>query len=141
MLDWPQSPYVALYFANNNRCGEHAVFVCDATATGKTLQTIPVGKILAKMKRVGNSGQPLGIPLLFSPPKQILCKRAKNQQAVYFAQMDLRFDLETLWRKVENEKGGETILVKLILPSTTENETMKYLSDRGISESFLYPDK
>lgn len=41
LIDWTQSPDVALYFANDMRIGEGAIYVCDATATGKTLQVIP----------------------------------------------------------------------------------------------------
>lgn len=141
LLDWTLSPDIALYFANDNRSGDGVVYICDATATGKTLQIIPVGEILDKMNQVGNSGHSLGSPLLFCPPEQVHSQRAKNQQAVYFAQMDLRIDLETHWRVVEKENGGEIILVKLVLPSGTEEETKQYLLDSGISESFIYPDK
>lgn len=140
LLDWTQSFDVALYFANDKRSGEGALYICDTTATGKTLQTALVGEILDKMNEVGNSGQALGIPLLFFPPKQIHSQRAKNQQAVYFAQMDLRFDLETHWRLVEKKTERETILVKLVLPSGTEEEARRYLVNKGTIDSFIYPD-
>lgn len=96
LLDWTQSADVALYFANENRVGEGAIYVCDATATGKTLQVVPVAQILGIMRDIGNTGAPLGAPLLFCPPRQIFNLRPKNQQVVYFAQMDLRYDLETI---------------------------------------------
>lgn len=138
LIDWTKSPEVALYFANYNRSGEGVFYICDATATGRTLQITPVGKILESMDEIGNAGKALGCPLLFYPSKQIQCKRANNQQAAYFAQMDLRFDLETHWRLREKEIG-ETILIKLILPSGSESEAEKYLIDRGITHSFIYP--
>ena len=139
-LDWTQSSDVALYFANSNRDGAGAIFICDATATGKTLQILPVGEILEKMHRVGNALGSLGAPLLFSPRKQLSYERAKNQQAVYFAQMDLRYDLEFIWRLREAELENETILVKLILPAGSEDELQNYLSKTGISRTFLFPD-
>ncbi len=141
LLDWTQSPEIALYFANYRRSGEGAVYICDATATGKTLQIIPVGDILNKMDKDGNAGKPLGCPLLFYPQKQILCKRANNQHAVYFAQMDLRYDLEAQWRLREKEIEDEKIFIKLVLPSGFEKEVEQYLLDRGITNSFIYPDE
>ncbi len=140
ILDWSQSPDIALYFANLNRNREGAVFVCDATAAGNVLQVQLVGHILDEMKREGNAGQALGCPLLFHPNTQIKCDRAKNQQAVYFAQMDMRFDLEISWRAVENENGGKAILVKLVIPSGSNAEVQSYLQDKGIVDAFLFPD-
>ena len=141
LLDWTQSPDVALHFANDNRNGDGAIYICDATATGKTLQVIPVGAILDKMSAVGKEGKPLGAPLLFSPPKQIKSQRAKNQQAVYFAQMDLRYDLETIWRLREKELENETIVVKLVLPAGSEAATRAFLAEKKINSAFLFPDK
>lgn len=140
LLDWTQSADVALYFANENRNSAGAIYICDATATGKTLQILPLGKILDKMSELGKAGLPLGAPLLFSPPKQILCHRAKNQQAVYFAQMDLRFDLAHIWQLRETELPGETISIKLVLPAGCEAEAALYLAKKEITQSFIYPD-
>jgi hypothetical protein len=141
LLDWTKSSNVALYFANEDRNAEGAVFICDATATGKTLQIIPVGEILEKMNASGNAGNSLGAPLMFQPRHQILNQRAKNQQAVYFAQMDLRCDLETIWRLQEEELKDETIIIKLVLPAGTESETSEVLLKKGISKDFIFPDR
>jgi hypothetical protein len=81
------------------------------------------------------------MPADVPPPVQIACKRANNQEAIYFAQMDLRFDLEDQWRLRESELVDETILVKLILPAGSEVTVAKYLVDRGITDSFLFPDE
>jgi len=85
LLDWSRSQDVALYFANEERTGAGAIFVCDATATGKTLQVIPVAEILSKLRNRVLDRLPQGAPLLFSPKRQIGYERAKNQQAAYFA--------------------------------------------------------
>lgn len=140
LLDWTLSSDVALYFANDRRSGEGAVYICDPAATGKTMQTIPVGEILDTMDRFGNAGQPkpCGTPLFFCPPKQIQNQRATNQQARYVAQMDLRFDLETQWRTVGSKNPSEIILVKLVLPADTEDEVRSYLMNKGICGSFIY---
>lgn len=149
LLDWTQSPDIALYFANENRNSDGAVYICDATATGKTWQVrpageifdkIPVGEILDKMSEFGKAGLPLGAPLLFCPPKQITCQRTKNQQAVYFAQMDLRYDLEYIWQLREAELSSETISIKLVLPSGSEAAANEYLAKKEITHAFIYPD-
>lgn len=140
-LDWSQSSDVALFFGNDRRDGEGALFVCDATATGKTLQKLPVVEILRKVREQFMRGDPTGLPLLFSPPKQIANERAKNQQAVYFAQMELRLDLLESWRLLEASKNDESIILKMILPAGTEGDTRKYLEAKGVTDSFIYPDK
>jgi hypothetical protein len=121
-LDWSRSSNVALYFANEDRTEEGALFVCNATATGKTLQILPVMDILHKVREQLMRGQSNGAPLLFSPPKQIANQRAKNQQAVYFAQMELRADMAELWHMVESTPEHESIITKLVLPRGTAAE-------------------
>ncbi|BCA53475.1 hypothetical protein W02_06150 [Nitrospira sp. KM1] len=139
ILDWTKSSDVALYFANDNRAGDGAVFVSDSTATGKTLQVVPVGSILDKMHQDGNAGKALGVPLMFHPEHQILNQRAKNQQAIYFAQMELRVDLEVIWREQEKWLEDETIVIKLVLPSGTETQVNEYLLRKEITAGFLFP--
>lgn len=141
LIDWTQSSDVALFFANDNRDGEGAIYICDATATGKTLQVIPLGAILDEMNKIGNSGKPLGAPLLFCPTRQIKNQRARNQEAVYFAQMDLRYDLETMWRLREAELKNETILIKLVLPAGNNSDATAYLVKKGIHKDFLFPNE
>jgi len=66
-LDWSQSSDVALYFANEEREEQGSLFICDATATGKTLQCVPVIEILRKIREQLILGRANGAPLLFSP--------------------------------------------------------------------------
>lgn len=140
LIDWTQSPEIAMYFANLNRRGDGAVFVCNTKATGRTLQKKPVGEILDLMGREGNAGRALGVPLLFCPSKQIANQRANNQQAVYFAQMEMRSDCEAQWRAVERENPRATVVVKLVLPSGTEAEAAEYLASKGITDQFVFPE-
>jgi len=142
-LDWTRSSDIAIFFANLNRCGDGAVWVCDAAATGQTLQVKQLGEILDLMNKRGNRCKPKapGCPLLFHPhPPPDL--RAQRQQVVYIAQMDLRFDLASLWlsRDKENNAQGQ-VFVKLILPDGTQGECSSYLTQKGITESCLFPDE
>jgi hypothetical protein len=138
LVDWTQNVDIALYFANEFRRGEGALWICDATATGKTLQTITVEKILKKMNRMGKRNKSLGIPLIFHPKKQANQKRATNQEPVYVAQMDLRVDLSEVWDNFQ--QTSEQILVKLILPAATEEAFFRYLQDKKMTREFLFPD-
>jgi len=140
LLDWSRSSDVALYFANERRESAGALFVCDATATGKTLQVVPVAEILAKVRERLMKELPNGSPLLFSPKRQIAYRRAKNQEAVYFAQMELRQDLLELWRLQERGMPGEVIVVKIVLPVGSQQQCAAYLESKGVDESFIYPD-
>ena len=140
LLDWTQSSDVALYFANDSRSGSGALYICDATATGNTLQVISVGEILEKMNVEGNAGKALGVPLMFHPARQILNQRAKNQQAIYFAQMEIRVDLEIIWREQEKALRDETIVLKLFLPDGTESQVKEYLLRKEITTESLYPN-
>jgi hypothetical protein len=141
LLDWSQSSDVGLYFANEERVGEGAIFVCDGTATGRTLQIVPVIDILNKIREQFMRGEASGMPLLFSPPRQIANERAKNQQAVYFAQMELRLDMLEAWRLQESSLTDETIILKLVLPKGSEADVATYLKQKGIVQDFIYPDK
>lgn len=138
-VDWSESSDIALYFANEGRDGEGAVFVCDASSTGKTIPLKSVDEVLNLMAEIRDKGQALGAPLLFSPERQIAYQRAKNQQARYFSQMDMRYDLESIWRKRESELQGQTVLVKVVLAAESVDEANEYLQANGISRDFVYP--
>ena len=139
VIDWTQNMDVAMYFANESREGEGALWIYDATATGKTLQVIPVQEIMQRMDEVRMRDASLGIPLIFHPKKQIAQKRATNQAAVYVAQMDLRVDLSEVWDNLQNDEA-EKILIKVVLPAGTEQECTNYLNKKGIIKEFIFPD-
>jgi hypothetical protein len=146
-LDWSQKRDVGIFFANSdsnehcieNRKTDGALFICDKTATGKTLQTIKVEEVINKMIEAQNENNAFGCPLLFYPPKQILCERANNQDAIYWAQMDLRYDLEDIWKLQEKDADEEQyIFIKLILPFASKKECAEYLTTQKITHSYLF---
>ncbi len=139
-MDWSKSKDVGLFFANRNRKRDGALWICDTVATGKTLQKMKVGEILDLMDKKGNSGEPLGVPLIFYPEKQIHQERAKNQEVVYLAQIDLRYDLADMWKHQESWIDDEHIFIKLVLPHGTQDDCNKYLLDKGITESWIFPE-
>ena len=157
-LDWTQSKNVGLFFTNFDaneqevkmRDCDGALFICDKTATGNTHmrrddQPIRVQKIIELMcERNNKVNQGFGCPLLFYPPKQIHNLRANRQDAIYWAQMDLRHDLEDIWKLHEKDKNeDEYIFIKLILPDGTQKECEDYLNSQSpsITHKYLFPEE
>ena len=140
IIDWTQNFDVAIYFANDSRDGDGALWICDATATGKTLQVITGAEILKKMEQSGREDASLGVPLIFHPKKQLIQKRAVNQQPVYVAQMDLRVDFSEVWDNLQGHERSENIFVKLILPHGIYEPFSQYLNAKGITREFLFPE-
>jgi hypothetical protein len=152
-LDWTRDRDVALFFANccvNDRSSARhetngALFICDSRVTGKTMmrkgkKAIKVEEIISLVVEALGEGRAPGCPLLFHPQKQTLMKRAARQKAVYWAQMDLRYDLEYIWTLQEEQGAGEQIYLKLVLPHAARHEAAGYLLERGITQSYLFPD-
>ena len=144
LLDWTQSWKVATYFANENRQPEAtgAVFIADIDAMGSVLhRDIKVEKMLALLEEAIYRERAAGCPLVFHPRDQILQQRAKNQDAVYIAQMDLRYDLTELWVKMMEGNEEDLFFIKLALPSGTVNECSGWLNKEGITREWLFPDQ
>ena len=145
LLDWTQDWRIAVFFANHERLQDEpgAVYIADGTEAGSILhRDLMVGDILAKIREAFLKDQPLGCPLIFCPQRQIACQRAKNQDAIYVAQMDLRVDLTELWHLVERERSdGSRILLRILLPKATTHEAQKWLDKHGVTEQYVYPDK
>lgn len=144
-LDWSQKKDVGIYFANfnsdehcaNNRETDGALFICDKTATGKTLQKIKVEEVIDKMIEAQDKNNAFGCPLLFYPQKQIGCQRSNNQGAIYWAQMDLIYDLEDIW-KLQEKDIEQCIFIKLILPYESQKECAEYLITQKMTHSYLF---
>lgn len=154
-LDWTQSKDVGLFFTNfdankgYSKIREHdgALFICDKTAARKTLmrrndKPIRVEEIINLMVKATHENKAFGCPLLFYPPKQIQSLQANRQDVIYWAQMDLRYDLEDIWKQQEvAENRKERIFIKLILPNGTQNDCEDYLNTRGVTHEYLFPNK
>ncbi len=126
--------------ANRRICQDHgALWIYDAVATGKTLQTKQLGDILTMMSSEEFFNGNKTFPLLFHPPKQTYQPRARNQAPVYIAQMDFRYDVAEVWAAYENEKNKK-VFIKLILNKDLKDIAANYLESRGITEQFVYPE-
>lgn len=137
LVDWSLSKDIGLFFANWHRSANQpgAIFILDATATGKVLQTIKVSEVLRILEQSINDRSP-GLPLLFCPPKQILMTRANRQAARYFAHMDMRHDLAGIWR-IHERTLGQRVLLKILLPAESNGAVAQYLEQKGLTEEFV----
>jgi len=156
-LDWTKNKNVGLYFANFDanrgyikiRKNDGALFICDLRATGKTLmrkdgEAVRVQDIIDKIVKAINENKRFGCPLLFYPPKQIGNLQANRQDVVYWAQMDLAYDLEDFWKRQEvDQNKDERIFMKLILPNKTQNDCEDYLNSQSppITHRHLFPEE
>lgn len=144
LIDWSQDEKIALFFANENRDDQFdgAIWIADVNAMGKVLhREKPVVKILSIFQDALHNDKQFGCPLVFYPEKQIAYQKARNQNAIYVAQMDLRFDLSEIWMRNEYElEEDERIFIKLILPRGTFNKCNEWLLENNIDRSFIYPD-
>lgn len=147
LLDWSISKDVALYFAtysdkeaSRKISSDHgALWICDAVATGKTLQIKKLGEILDLMRSDDFLKGERSWPLIIHPKRQTKQLRAINQVPVYIAQMDYRYDLADIWSNIE-EKDAKRIFIKLILDKDLKLQADRYLKSNKITEEFIYPD-
>jgi hypothetical protein len=147
LLDWSGHKNIGLYFAvyegrgNNRRLSSNhgALWICDAVATGKTLQVKKLGEILKLMNGRQYLNAKKTFPLIFNPPSQTFQPRAANQQPVYISQMDFRYDLADIWASYEN-KNQKRVFITLIITENIKKDVAKYLESNGITEQKVYPD-
>ena len=105
----------------------------------ETGESIRMEEVIDKMAEALNENKGAGCPLLFYPPVQDLIPRANNQDVVYWAQVDLRYDLEYIWKLQENDADEEQyIFIKLILPLESQKECAKYLISQQITHNYLF---
>lgn len=138
-IDWTQSEDVALFFANLDRTGDGAFWICDTQALQTYPQQLKVEKIIELMVDHSNNGQGPGIPLMFNPPKQFKSKRARNQKVVYLAQMDMTCPFEDIWIEKEHHANTDGLtFMKLILPNGSQNACKDYLAQKEITDDFIF---
>ncbi len=138
LMDWTTSMDIALFFMNYQCEGDGAIYICNASATGKTKHD-DYGMVMDKMLKANNRGEPFGCPLFIHPPVQTHDERVIRQKAVYFAQMDMRYSLDEIWSNQEKEMGDTCIYKKLVLKSGTKESVDKYLMGKGVNYSYLFP--
>lgn len=146
LIDWTNSLDIALYFATftgredaKTITDEHgAIWVFNASSTGKILQTHKMEKTIEMMTSTKFLGGNKSLPLMFHPQKQTTQQRASNQKPVYIAQMDFRYDLADVWACYEKKRANNTF-VKIHIKDTIKHEIAKFLKSRDVSENHVFP--
>ncbi|MCA9498236.1 MAG: hypothetical protein KC588_03485 [Nitrospira sp.] len=147
LLDWTWSKNIGLYFATyegrgRNRVvssGDGALWIYDAVSTGQILQTKKLDEIMAMMENAEFLNGDKTFPLIFHPTTQIIQSRSKNQDPIYIAQMDFRYDLADKWISYENQYKKK-VFIKLILPEDMKGKAAQYLESKNVVEESVYPE-
>ncbi len=146
LIDWTATADIALYFATFDGYrdarriskGDGAIWVYDASSTGKIQQVDKMQKILDKMNTFEFLNGEGPLPLMFHPQKQANQHRASNQKPIYIAQMNFSFSLSEVWEQYEKD-NAKKVVVKIQIHENIKNELEKYLKSRGITEEYVYP--
>lgn len=146
LLDWTWSKDVGLYFAihqgrGGNRVvssGDEALWIYDATSTGSILQKKKLGEIITMMENDEFLNGTKTFPLLFHPLNQTIQSRSTNQDPIYIAQMDFRYDLADIWGSYEDQHQKK-VFIKLIVPEKAKVKAAEYLEAKNVTEEYVYP--
>lgn len=77
-------------------------------------------------------------PLLLHPLKQTIQSKSTNQDPIYIAQMDFRYDLADKWGSYEDQHQKK-VFIKLIVPEKAKVKAAEYLEGKNVTEDFVYP--
>ena len=78
-------------------------------------------------------------PLIFHPTTQTIQSRSKNQDPIYIAQMDFRYDLADIWANYEYHHKKK-VFIKLILPEDMKGKAAQYLESINVVDESVYPE-
>lgn len=147
LLDWTSSKDIGLYFATYEgrgrsrvvSSGNGALWIYDAVSTGKTLQTKKLDEIMAMMENTEFLNGDKTFPLIFHPTTQTIQSRSKDQDPIYIAQMDFRYDLADIWANYEYHHKKK-VFIKLILPEDMKGKAAQYLESINVVDESVYPE-
>jgi hypothetical protein len=133
LLDWTECPFVAAFFAfskkqerDKNEC---RVIYGLNIGLKRLLQKMKKGSETIKTKRY----------VEFPSVETINNPRLKEQKALFTKALN-GVDIRTNVVKFSAKRPDEVILIEIKIPDKEREECLKYLKDRGIDYTTLFPD-
>ncbi|PBJ21175.1 FRG domain protein [Pseudomonas ogarae] len=135
LLDWTESPFVALYFAANSAKAEKTKHLTVFAIAQESISNINISvRKNEALPLINNRKQTIKIVRPLSDENA----RLVSQRGL-FTRGPNNVDLET-WM-TNNSPAGRTIsLMKIIIPTTGMEECLRYLNRMNINHSTLFPD-
>ncbi|MDN3473250.1 FRG domain-containing protein [Pseudoalteromonas sp. APC 3355] len=136
LLDWSESPFVALYFAasaafksKSKSMSIFAFFQGSAEVFNKAIRDDKDVALINKHKPTVKVIRPLSDENSRLVSQRGLFTRAPNNM-----------DLESWVKKYNTYKGGEMTIIKIVIPTKDIEKCLKYLNRMNINHSTLFPD-
>lgn len=136
LLDWTESPYVALYFAasdayrlKTNSLSVSAFWQHSAKRFNTAILNDPDVELINNHKPTLKIVKPLSNENNRLVSQRGLFTRAPNNM-----------DIESWVKKFSNYPGAEMALIKIIIPTKGIQDCLRYLNRMNINHSTLFPD-
>ena len=133
LLDWTECPFVAMFFAFSEKQeldqSECRVIYGLHIGLRRLLQKTKKGSETIDKKRY----------VEFPSVETIENPRLKEQKALFTKALN-GVDIKTSVKRFSAKRPDEVILIEIKIPGKEREECLKYLKERGISYSTLFPD-
>lgn len=142
-IDFTKDPKIALFFGNNERSEneEGVLYVVIQKNIGKSWLKTSLDEAMQEFRKTVLSNQEYSyLPILINPKNQInnaLDQKPILQRAIYFCQMDFRYDLELAWQALHYHTNKQ-VYFKIILPKYSNKEISEFLDGEGITKKFVF---
>lgn len=136
-IDWTLSSDIGLFFANENRIKDGSLWIYDYLEKG-TRYDNPTHHLIDLMRSPKFFEDKIYEPYILYPRIQIVQECANNQDSIYIAQLDYRYDLADIWVNQESRLNNRQLFINLILPDGTQGDCAQYLQSKGITRQFIY---
>ncbi|KJY71001.1 hypothetical protein TW78_16220 [Vibrio coralliilyticus] len=136
LLDWSESPFVALYFAASSAYKEktkemavYAFYQTSASIFNKHIEQSETVKLVNNQKPTLSIVRPLS-----DENSRLVSQRG------LFTRSPNNMDLEEWVTAFNTYTDGEMVIIKILIPTKDIQSCLKYLNRMNINSSTLFPD-